>query len=693
MRPDQLPLLFSLGVPTVAPDGSYAVVAASRPSFEADAYTGQLWRVPLAGGEPSRLTRGFRDGSPVLSPDGARLAFLRGAPGEAPQLWVAPASGGEAVRATDAKLGVSEFAWSPDAATLAYVARVPAEGRYGTTDGVTPPLEDPRHFTQYQIQANGLGWSSDRVAQLFVVTAPDPFAEPPVKPVGRVAKDADPDAPAWDVPASRQLTDGATDVAQPMFTPDGAGVLVVTQRGADADVTVRSSVYRVDVASGEETLVLGGTASFSDPLFSADGTRLYALGAERGEDGRAFVASNAALYVADPDGGNPIRLTDPADVELHGPLGRCGTDGVLAVRGLRGSAELWRVDPDGAATTLWSGTPTVSAVAGIPGGGDAVVTVTTTTSPSELAVIADGATVTTQTATGDEVAVRSESAMRVLTSFGAALQAETTILTPVELTSTSPDGYRVHGWAVVPEGPGPHPVILNIHGGPYAAYTGDFFDEFQVYAQAGYAVVYCNPRGSATYGQEHGKAIQGDFGNLDMTDVLAFLDHALATVPDLDADRVGIMGGSYGGYLTAWTIAHEHRFAAAIVERGFLDPASFLGAADIGWFFMQGYNGRDRADQDRQSPMLLADQVRTPTFVVHSELDLRCPLAQGLRYYTALKQAGVDTELLVFPGENHELSRSGSPWHRRQRFEAILDWWARHLPIHADAAAGVVSPE
>lgn len=692
MRPDQLPLLFTLGVPAVAPDGGHAVVAAARPSFEADAYTGQLWRVPLGDGAPIRLTRGFHDSSPTFSPDGRLLAFLRSAPGEAPQVWVAPAAGGEAVRATDAKLGASQPTWSPDSSTLAYVARVPAEGRYGTLDGVTAPLEDPRHFTGYQIQANGLGWSTDRVAQLFVVAAPDPFGEPAVKPVGRAAKDADPDAPAWDVPTPRQLTEGACDVAQPVFTPDGTGVLVVTQRGADADVTVRTSVYRVDVDSAEETLVLGGSASFSDPLFSADGTRLYALGAERGEDGVSFVATNAALYVADATGGAPTRLTDPADVELHGPLARCGADAVLAVRSLRGSAELWRVDPDGRAATLWSGTPTIGAAAGVPGTSDAVVTVTTVTSPSELAVVAEGATVTTQTPTGDEVAVRSESAMRVLTEFGAALQAQATIVEPVELTSTSPDGHPVHGWAVVPAGPGPHPVILNIHGGPYAAYTGDFFDEFQVYAEAGYAVVYCNPRGSASYGEAHGKAIQGDFGNLDMTDVLAFLDHALATVPGLDADRVGIMGGSYGGYLTAWTIAHEHRFAGAIVERGFLDPASFLGAADIGWFFMQGYNGTDRAGQDRQSPMLLAHEVRTPTFVVHSELDLRCPLSQALRYYTALKQAGVDTELLVFPGENHELSRSGSPWHRRQRFEAILQWWARHLPVRADAPSGVVSP-
>ncbi|MFT4216162.1 MAG: prolyl oligopeptidase family serine peptidase [Micropruina sp.] len=162
--------------------------------------------------------------------------------------------------------------------------------------------------------------------------------------------------------------------------------------------------------------------------------------------------------------------------------------------------------------------------------------------------------------------------------------------------------------------------------------------------------------------------------------MLAFLDHAVASVPGLDGDRVGIMGGSYGGYLTAWIIAHDHRWAGAIVERGYLDPASFVGSSDIGWRFPQQYHGTKQA-MDAQSPMLLTDRVTTPTFVVHSEQDLRCPLSQALRYYTQLKQGGVDAELLVFPGENHELSRSGTPWHRRQRFEAILDWWARHLPV------------
>ena len=162
---------------------------------------------------------------------------------------------------------------------------------------------------------------------------------------------------------------------------------------------------------------------------------------------------------------------------------------------------------------------------------------------------------------------------------------------------------------------------------------------------------------------------------------MAFLDHCLALDPSLDRTRLGIMGGSYGGYLTAWIIAHDHRFSGAIVERGFLDTWSFVGSSDIGWFFPQQYTSYDRAEADRQSPMTHAHQVRTPTLIIHSEQDLRCPLHQGLQYHALLKQAGVDAEMLVFPGENHELTRSGTPWHRRQRFVAVMAFWARRLPV------------
>nr|NLD40225.1 S9 family peptidase [Actinomycetales bacterium] len=257
------------------------------------------------------------------------------------------------------------------------------------------------------------------------------------------------------------------------------------------------------------------------------------------------------------------------------------------------------------------------------------------------------------------------------------------VVMPTELVVKSADGYPVHGWVFVPEGEGPHPVLLNIHGGPHADYTWGWFDEVQVLAGAGYAVVQCNPRGSAGYGREHGTAIREQMGTLDFQDVIAFLEGALKAEKSLDKKRLGIMGGSYGGYLTAWTIAHDHRFATAVVERGYLDPGTFVGTSDIGWYFSEEYTGADPAHAETQSPMAFVHQVRTPTLVIHSEEDWRCPIEQAQRWFAALRRTGTPTEMLVFPGEDHELSRSGTPWHRRQRFDAVLEWVGRHLPVEA----------
>ena len=237
---------------------------------------------------------------------------------------------------------------------------------------------------------------------------------------------------------------------------------------------------------------------------------------------------------------------------------------------------------------------------------------------------------------------------RTLTAFGAGAAASG-IVTPRELTVTGRDGYPVHGWVARPEGEGPFPVILQIHGGPFASYGIHLFDETQVLVDAGYAVVYSNPRGSAGYGRAHGRAIRQAMGTVDFTDVIDFLEGAIADDPSLDGSRVGIMGGSYGGYLTAWIIAHDHRFAGAIVERGFLDPISFQGTSDIGSFFGDEYVGTAADDIVRQSPMAVVGQVTTPTLVIHSELDYRCPLEQATRYYAALKRQGTPAELLVFP--------------------------------------------
>lgn len=653
MKATDLPALHSVSRPTIAPDASCAVVAVTRPDLGADSYVGQLWRVPLGGGSAQRLTRGFRDTAPRFSPDGALVAFLRAEAKTPPQLHIMLAGGGEPVAVTDQKLGVSAFEWSPDGARLAFTARVPEAGRYGTVDELGAGAEPPRRFTALKYRANGVGFTPDRRSHVFVVEVPDVSAEP-VYPVAPSVEEPKPEQPP-SVPDAVQLTRGDADHGAISWLPDGRIAFIAALHDT-ADTDLFRDVYAVDPATPEAGPVALTEKAFSGQLtyVDADGT-LFAVAGDVGE-GLDFVGRHAGLFrVTD---GRATRLTGASlDLTETDALSSAGGS-VFAQHRTRGRVELVGVTDSGTSTVF---------------GGDVVVTghdavdqtvVISFASPSssgELAVVRGGVTT-------------------VLTDFGAR-EREDGRVAPVEVTVSARDGYPVHGWVAVPDGEGPHPVILNIHGGPFAAYTVALFDETQVMVDAGYAVVYCNPRGSAGYGEEHGRVIKNRMGTVDMTDVLDFLDGVVAQHPPLDGARVGIMGGSYGGYLTAWTIAHDHRFAGAIVERGFLDPEGFVGTSDIGMFFGDEYVGTERELMDAQSPQAVVAQVTTPTLVLHSEEDWRCPLPQAERYFAALKRQGTEAELLVFPGENHELSRSGRPRHRVQRFEAIIAWWGRHLPV------------
>ncbi|MFF9562442.1 S9 family peptidase [Leifsonia sp. NPDC014704] len=662
MKAADLGLLTGVSTPTVHPGGTKAVVSVTRPSLEADATVGQLWSIPLTGhAAPRLLTRGFRDTAPRFSPDGRLLAFLRAEPKKPPQLFVVDAAGGEPVAVTDRTLGVSEFAWSPDARTLAFVSRVPEQGRYGTVEGIDPNGEPARRIDTLKYQANGLGYITDRRAHVFIVPVPDVWAAPTPDPVPKPDGSTD---PVPSVVEPRQLTDGPWDDGAISFSPDGRSIAFVSERHASRDLDLRSNVFVVSVDGGEARDLTGSHGSFSViAAHYANGGALFFTAQDVGQTGRDFVAKNAALYVIDAAGSAPRRLTDPESVDFtESDIAPRADDSVLVLDRSHGALVLTEVNAAGESRRL---TDDHTVVSGADATGEAIVV-----------SFADART------TGD-VAIVEGAGLRRLTDFSAPLRS-TGVIEPRELTVTGRDGYPVHGWVLVPEGDGPHPVLLNIHGGPFASYTHALFDEAQVYAAAGYAVVMSNPRGSAGYGQEHGRVIRQRMGTVDLTDVLDFLDGAIAEVPGLDAERVGIMGGSYGGYLTAWTIAHDHRFAAAIVERGFLDPDAFVGTSDIGSFFGDEYTGTDPELMRSQSPQAVVDQVRTPTLVLHSSHDLRCPLGQAERYYAALKRRGVETELVIFPGEDHELSRSGRPRHRRERFDIILDWWAQHLPSRSN---------
>lgn len=656
MRAEDIETLVSVGRPSIASDGSFAIFATSRPSIAANRAVGRLYRTELATRQTRPLTRGAGDSAPRISPNDQLVAFLRADQKKRPQIWVVEASGGEPVQVTDAPLGVTGFAWAPDGSQLAFTAPVPEAGRYGTVEGLDAAAEAPRRITGTRWHANGLGYTIDRPVHVFVVDAPDMFAEPLIDPAPAVG--AEPTPKKHVRSEAKQLTDDSRSYSGVVYTVDGRELLLVASELAAQDSALSNALVaiKVDGAGSRELVSRAENFGISDVAVAADGT-IAALMTDLGTSGVDFVGTNPALWILEESG--RTCLTDSESVDL-GEVGSHITpdgDEFLVQNRTRGRVELLRVTRSG------SQSPVI--------GGDVEVTGHAASANGQIV-----ASAAFEKSFGELVDAQGVA----YTDFGAQLLAAGMVV-PEELELTARDGYPIHGWVAKPAGEGPFPVILQIHGGPYAQYAIHPFDETQVMVDAGYAVVYCNPRGSAGYGSAHGRSIRQAMGTLDYYDVMDFLDGAVAKDAQLDGSRVGIMGGSYGGYLTAWIIAHEHRFVGAIVERGFLDPVSFQGTSDIGSFFGDEYVGTSDSDMKRQSPMAVVGNVTTPTLVLHSELDYRCPLEQATRYYSALKRQGTTAEMLIFPGENHELTRGGQPRHRVERFNAVLEWWSRWLPV------------
>ena len=635
VKPTDIAHLISLGTPTVSPDARSAVVAASRPDLDENDYRSQLWLVDLTGtDQPRQLTHGESDGAPRYSPDGKWLAFVRKAD-DKPQLHVLATGGGDARKLTDLPGGAGEARWSPDSSKIAFTARVPEEGRYGQDDKITPDKEAPRRITGLQYRLDGVGFLVDRRRHVFVVD---------------IAGDDEP----------KQLTSGDWDDTDVTWSPDGAWLAFVSRRHARREHDLNADVFVMRPDGSDLRQVTDSTLWAAGPEFTDSGDTIVFAGGDPGPDGRTWVGTQTGLFsVPIVPGGHATRLTDPERYNLvEGSGVIVGRDSVLALNENRGAVDLVAVALDGSGpTTVSSGHRMID---GFDRVGDTIaISYKDEQTSGELGVLRDGD-------------------VHRLTDFGKQWRENAAPHPIIELTPSAPDGQQLHGFLVLPDGDGPHPVLLMIHGGPFAQYGWTVFDEAQVYAGAGYAVVYTNPRGSSGYGAEYGKYIKGDVGDRSMGDLMAMLDDALAR-PELDESRLGVLGGSHGGFMTSWIVGHTDRFAAAISERAVNAIDSFAGSSDIGWGFGDDLYGPDPAEQHRQSPLTYADNITTPLLIIHSEHDWRCPIEQAQRLYVALRNRDADVEMLIFPGEGHELSRSGLPSHRVARFDAILEWFDKYL--------------
>lgn len=619
MTPEDLSKLNLPSDPRLSPDGSRVAFVVSTPNVDDDRYDRSIWI------DDSQFTSGPGDSSPRWSPDGSRLAFLRSTDGEPAQVAVIPVGGGESRALTDFELGVESLEWSPDGETLVVVA-ITYHGEWADLDEEERSRR-PRRMSGVPYRFDNRGWTHDRKRHLWLVT-PDSGGEP------------------------RCLTPGEFDEELPAWSPDGSKVAFVSDRDPGQGLVSGNDVWEVDVATGELTKVTdrGFWASVS---YRPDGA-LHLLG---NDDPRYPV--DAYLHRRE-EGGELTALTahlDRGSASLSAGPAAIRWSGKVAVVSLEDSGRhgLIRVGADGTIDTVLD-EPIV--VTGFDASDERLVWCASSWgSPGEM--FSEGDALTSLNGTDAD------------------------FVEPDHFRVDS-DGHEIDVWVYMPATDGEVPLLLNVHGGPASQYGHGFFDEFQVYAGAGYGVVACNPRGSSGRGSQFVRAVRGDgWGVVDLADARAAVDAALQRHDRLDADRMGVMGGSYGGFMTAWIIGQEDRWKSAVVERALISWTSFAGTSDIGGVFPENYLLESYPDAWdtwwQKGPLALAEGVTTPTLVLHSENDFRCPIEQAEQYFMALLRNGTDAELLRFPGEGHEMSRSGKPRHRTERFHAILDWHGRHL--------------
>jgi dipeptidyl aminopeptidase/acylaminoacyl peptidase len=646
MTPEDITRIVWVSDPQISPDGRRVAFVATTLSEEKDQYLSRIWMVDTAGGAPRRFTAGpRRDTEPRWSPDGSRLAFVSEREAKKKgQLYVMPADGGEPTPLSDLKNGVTNPVWSPDGTRIGFVSRV-GGWQEPESEEEKEKSRPPRVITSLKYRYNGEGFTYDRRPHLFVVSADG--GEP------------------------RQITDGDWVDADPAWSPDGRLIAFASARHAEKDDDDASDLWLVAAEGGEPRRVTDTAGPTGLASFSPDGRAIAYLGRRARND----FGGNVRVFSVPADGGGPPtcltmgldRSCAPLPVR---PLWSADGRWVTFAAEDRGALSIYRVSIAGGAAPerVIGGERVVTGFSISRDGRMLAFTGTDPVTPAEVFVAAaDG------------------SGERRLTDVNRVWREEVALAYP-ERFSYERAGLALDGWVMKPVGykPGTKgPALLNIHGGPHAQYGWGFFDEFQVYAAAGYAVIYTNPRGSQGYGEAFTRAVIRDWGGGDYADVMAGLDDALRRDDGLDATRLGVMGGSYGGFLTSWIVGHTGRFKAACSERAVNDQWGMFGTSDIGHLFNMVELGalpwENVGEYLDRSPVTYARDVTTPLLIIHSEDDLRCPIGQAEQLFVALKKLGKDVLFVRFPDETHELSRSGKPRHRLARFRFILDWFAQHL--------------
>jgi dipeptidyl aminopeptidase/acylaminoacyl peptidase len=672
MEPDDIGRIVLASDPKISPDGATVAYVVTRVDLDANRYRSAIWLAASDGSSPPyQFSSGEHgDSGPEWSPDGRRLAFTsrRAEDSDGKRkgtLHVAPVSiPGEVVTLAEREEGFGQLRWSPDGSRLAFTSRDRLEKE--EDERKRPARKIDKLFSRLDSE----GWTIDRPNRIFVV------------PVDGSAK-------------PRAVTGGPYEAVSPAWSPDGRQLAFVSATHPDHDLGEEDDLFVVDVDApptedGEPAAprrVTHTDRMWSQPSWSPEGDRLAAITSDT-QDAQLF----GDIAVVDVATGDHTILTADLDrncAPYPGARSPVWRDGSL----------LFGVEDHGATHVY-----TVPVEGGRPEPvieGDRCVD----QFDAHDDLIAFSATTP---ATLPEIFVSRGGKESQISDVGAAFLAANPPHPTEHFGVACTDGSgTIDAWVVAPAGVdlsnalAKQPMLLSVHGGPATQYGLRWFDEFQLWASAGFVVVYCNPRGSTGQTEDWVSSIRSPlakvrpgsgWGGVDYEDVMAVLDAALERYPALDAERVGILGGSYGGYMTTWAIGHSDRFAAACSERACNNLLTLETSSDAGGYFrfVMGVDHLDHPEEFlRCSPITYVKDIDTPVLILHSENDLRCPIEQADQLFVALRLLGREQEYHRFPGESHELSRSGSPQHRVQRATLIADFFTRKLV--ADDAA-VASP-
>ena len=636
----------------MSPDGTTVLFVHTRfhPDKTKNTYQSHIWKVSTKGGGPRQFTNSpDSESSPRWSPDGKHICFVSSRHADEKgqsQLWVMPIDGGEAIKITDQKHGIGNPKWSPDGKHLLFSSRVPIDAKKDQDK-----KHDATHITRLSYRFNGQGYTDKFRTHLFVVSSRG----------GR----------------PKQLTKGPYDIEQACWSPDGKTIYVTGNTEDDTDVTFKRHLYALS-STGKRLKKLCEMPGFiGTPSPSPDGKTIAFVASDLS---RSF-GTNSRIYRIAKTGGTPECLTAHLDLSVEQSLNSdsrraspsagliWSPDGELLkfIATQRGADRLFALTiKTGDLTAYTDGDHTIESVSYSADHTTAAYTEMTPTRLAELFLYHQG------------------KPNKQLTQFNTSLLSRLRLSTPERFTFTASDKVEVEGWFMAPPASRKkkHPAILQIHGGPRTAYGLGFMHEFQLFTAQGYAVYFINPRGSSSYGEDWASAVGGHYGERDYADVMEAVDHVIKKYP-VDNKRLGVTGGSYGGFMTNWIVGHTNRFKAACTQRSISNFVSFVGTSDIGWRFapeeVGGLPWTNHETYWKRSPLAYAEHMQTPLLIIHSEEDWRCPIEQAEQLFVALKLRGITTELVRFAGENHELSRSGKPKNRLERLHHIARWFNTYM--------------